>query len=148
MIVAFCGHKNVSERYSYCILEIERILWDICEFENKLEFLCGGYGEFNGYCVDVLIKLRNNPDFPKFKMNYVLPYPHVKNLPLMDGFYDEIIYPDLDDVYYKNKIIQRNKWIVENCDVLVAYVKNKNGGAARMLNYALALHKKVVFVEI
>lgn len=43
----------------------------------------------------------------------------------MDGFYDELIYPDLDDVYYKNKIIQRNKWIVENCDVLVVMLKIK-----------------------
>ncbi len=147
MTIAFCGHRNVNVRFDYCILKIESILWDLCEYEKDLEFLCGGYGEFDAYCEEVLISLRRNPDFPPFRLCRVLPYPHIKHLNKLGKFYDELIYPELDDVFFKQKIVERNYWMVKNCDVLIAYVTDKRGGAAQMLKQAVKLKKRIIYVD-
>lgn len=52
-----------------------------------------------------------------------------------DGeFYDYMIYPTLKDVTQRSAIPQRNEWMVDSADVVVAYVTHEWGGAARRSN--------------
>ena len=36
----------------------------------------------------------------------------------------------------RGAITARNRWLVDNCDLLVAYVKNRFSGAGQTLRYA------------
>ena len=65
----------------------------------------------------------------------VLLYP-IANMDMMEDFYDEIWLPLDSDVHFKSAITKRNEWLVENSDMLVAYVIRGTGGAATCLQYA------------
>ena len=46
-----------------------------------------------------------------------------------ENYYDEIVYPrELYKVHYKSAITKRNEWLVENSDMLIAYVVHDYGG--------------------
>ena len=51
--------------------------------------------------------------------------------------YDEILYPPLEGVPYRFAISARNKWLVENSDLIVFFVRRRFGGA-----YTAYLHAK------
>ena len=44
----------------------------------------------------------------------------------------------------KTAIIKRNEWMVENCDLLIAYVKYSWGGARKTLDYAIRKKKPYI----
>lgn len=50
--------------------------------------------------------------------------------------YDEIVYADIEDTPKKYAIIARNKWLITQSDVLIAYVDYSVGGAAKTLEFA------------
>ena len=69
-------------------------------------------------------------------MILVLPYP-VKNYEYYEDYYDEIVIPDkLYGVHPKAAITERNRWMVTNSDVLIAYMRNKSGGTAACVRMA------------
>ena len=54
-----------------------------------------------------------------------------------EGFYDGIYYPLDNKTHFKNAITLRNKWMIDNADLLICYVeKGRKGGAMTTLNYA------------
>lgn len=56
---------------------------------------------------------------------------------------EEIICPFGEKEYLKYDIPNRNKWIVDNCNILLCYV-HKEGVAKNTLNYAILKNKKVI----
>ena len=58
--------------------------------------------------------------------------------------YDYMIYPTLRDVTQRSAIPQRNEWMVDSADVVVAYVTHEWGGAAKTLEYARRCGKRVM----
>lgn len=52
------------------------------------------------------------------------------------SYYDSTVYPPLETVPRRFAISQRNRWMVEATDVVVAYVLCDWGGAATTLQYA------------
>ena len=77
-------------------------------------------------------------------MILVLPYP-VKDYEYYDDYYDEIIIPDeLHGVHPKAAITERNRWIVANSDMLIAYIRNKSGGTATCVRMAERLRRTVI----
>ncbi len=72
------------------------------------------------------------------------PYPYmVKDMEYYENYYNEIIYP-VEKVNFKSAITARNKWMVENSDVLLAYAERDEGGAADCLKYAQKLGLKII----
>jgi hypothetical protein len=58
--------------------------------------------------------------------------------------YDFSIYPPIETVPRKAAIIKRNEFMVDNGDVVVAYVKHGWGGAAHTLEYAPKKNKEII----
>ena len=57
----------------------------------------------------------------------------------------ETIYPaGIELVPPKFAISYRNKWMVENSDYVVTYIKRPQGGAAQFYELALRKNKKVI----
>ena len=58
--------------------------------------------------------------------------------------YDETVYPPLESVPRRYVILRRNEWMIQRCDVLVAYVTHGWGGAAKTLAYARKRKKTIL----
>ena len=62
----------------------------------------------------------------------------------MSGLYDGVIYPELENVPLRFAISYRNMWMIENADLIIAYVCNEYGGAYESLKFALKRKKSII----
>lgn len=58
--------------------------------------------------------------------------------------FDKTILCELDNVPYKFRIIECNKWKVQNSDILVTFCNNKYSNTYKIRHFALKLNKKVI----
>ena len=142
MIITFCGH---SEIYAETCLK-EKILNQIEKIAKGLPviFYLGDYGAFD--IAAKLAALEYKQKVQQSQVVFVTPYMDEKYLkrrnPLKDG-YDSIIYPQIETTPKKFAIIERNKWMVKEADYVIAFVKYTWGGAAKTLEYAQNIKKKI-----
>ena len=61
-----------------------------------------------------------------------------------EGLYDDSTYPPLEEVPRRYAISRRNEWMVDQADVVVAYVDHGWGGAAKTLEYAKRKNKRII----
>jgi len=78
----------------------------------------------------------------------VLPYFSQElntNKEYYEQFYDDVVIPsELADVHYKAVITKRNRWLIEQSDILIAFVYRNFGGAYTTINYAIKKEKQVI----
>ena len=137
MTVTFCGHSEIfysEDVYKKLSNIVENLIKDGAD-----EFLLGGYGNFDNLAAKVVKELK-------------LKYSHISSIlviPYLDRkydleMYDSTIYPPLEDVPRKFAISKRNCWMIENSDILVAFVKYSWGGAVKTLTYAQKRNKQII----
>ena len=139
MIVTFCGNRVATKE------DVEESLKLIVENlikEGADEFLLGGYGGFDRIAADVVKSFQKI--YPHIKSVLVIPY---LNRDYNKELYDFSVYPEIEDVHPKGAIVKRNQYMVDEAEVVVAYVKYKNGGAAKTLKYAERKNKRIIAVE-
>ncbi len=143
MIVTFCGHANAYLTPDETS-NLKEVITSIILKNSTTEFLCGHYGKFDILCFNILKKLQI--EYPSIKINFVTPYisPNYSKLTELKNIYDEIIYPNLENIPYKFAIIERNKWMIKKSDVVIAYVKRSFGGARKTLDFAQKQNKKII----
>ena len=136
MIITFCGHSN----FQGFDKELKsKILDAIKEATNDsyASFYLGGYGGFDSYALEVCKDYKKA--HPASSIVFITPYKDDSYLkdkhPLSLG-YDEIIYADIENTPKKYAIIARNKWMIMQSDLLIAYVDYFVGGAAKTLEFA------------
>ena len=137
MIVTFCGHSDYKESKQ----DEEKIMSILEEAvgDRPAELFLGGYGAFDAFA------RRCGKEFqkthPHTRLIFVTPYiteAYQRNhLDYDKGRYDEIVYPPIEHVPLKFAVSHRNKWMVEQADLLIAYVQRHRGGA-----YQTYLHAK------
>ena len=136
MIITFCGHRDFFGNEELK----ERMMGELLALAGQTETLfCynGGYGGFDrfaAHCVKEAKKTAAN-----IRNILVIPYLTVSvqaQLKECDGYFDEVIYPALENVPPKYAIIRRNEWMVDKADLLLAYITYGWGGAARTYRYA------------
>ena len=151
--ITFCGHSKLfSEKKEAKLAIIETLLPFFTEYQNytsKLVFLCGGYGDFDEAAAEAIDELRKS--FPKAKTekNFVTPYltdSYKKRLDYMSRYYDNIIFPPLSNVTLKMAIPERNKWMIRQSNIVIAYVNCTYGGAYQTLSYAYKIKKNIIRV--
>lgn len=135
--VMFCGHSKVNDPEKVREWLYEQVEEKIKE--GATEFFLGGYGEFDNLAACVVNKLKKQ--YPNVSSVLVLAYPSVKKDCTL---YDGSVYPPLENVPRKYAIVKRNKWMVDNSDVVIAYVLYDWGGAAKTLEYATKNQKIIV----
>ena len=142
----FYGHRKVWEAtIEVAALAKEEIQKLVSNGVN--EFWTGGMGEFDHICKHFVLELRKSENL---QLKLVLPYITQKANKYKDLYglnYNEIIIPDLPDVHYKRKITLRNRWMVEQCDCILAYVWREGGGARQTLQYA-ASHSRIQIINL
>ena len=137
MTVTFCGHSEI-----YYSEDVEKKMYGVIEklIKNGAnEFLLGGYGNFDNLAAKVVKNLKEK--YPHINSILVIPYLN-RNYGL--ELYDSSIYTPLEDVPPRFAILRRNEWMVQNSEVVVAYVKYSWGGATKTLAYAKRRKKQVI----
>ena len=137
MTVTFCGHGTILFKDEVTI-KLSGVIEKLIN-EGADTFYLGGYGDFD------FLAARAVKSAAMKRMNIVsilvIPYlEHKYN----KGLYDETIYPDLERVPKRYAISKRNKWMIDNSDVVVSYVDHDWGGAAKTLEYAKKRGKRII----
>ena len=143
MIITFFGHSN-------CLFndDIKKQLKNILVGEiiknPTCKFYLGGYGDFDGLCLRTLKDLKN--DFPDIELIFITPYldKNYSKLEFAKNHYDDVIFPPIESVPRKFAILKRNEWMVEEADLVIAYVIYSWGGASKTLEHAKR-KKKTIF---
>lgn len=133
--VAFIGHRTI---YASCSLErkIEDIVKNILHSKEYVEFYLGRNGDFDILATSVIKRTQSSLGYKNSSLILVQPYA-MKDDVYFEKFYDEISYPISKEIHPKAAITERNKWMINNANFLIAYVEiNKNGGAMTTLKYA------------
>ena len=145
MIITFCGHSN-------CLFsdeekeKLKQILIKEIRKNPTCKFYLGGYGDFDSLCLRTLRELKK--EFQDIELIFITPYidKNYSKLEFAKYHYDDVIFPPLESVPRKFAILKRNEWMVEEADLVIAYVKYSWGGAAKTLEYAK--RKKVPIINI
>lgn len=154
MIVTFCGHSTIYDDSSLLhqalFSALEVLAHQAALNSVPLTLYCGGYGAFDSLVSKSIDELRSSMNGIKIEKIFVTPYilPSYKERnDSMRRHYDEILYPPLETVPYRLAIIRRNEWMVDQAEVVIAYVRHSWGGAAQTLAYAEKRKKKIIRLD-
>ena len=147
MIITFCGHSNClfsdEEKEKLKQLLIKKI-----GKNPTCKFYLGGYGDFDSLCLRTLRELKK--EFQDIELIFITPYldKNYSKLDFVKYHYDDVIFPPLESVPRKFAILKRNEWMVEEADLVIAYVMYSWGGAAKTLEYANRKKKQIINLAI
>ena len=146
MIITFCGHSDYVGKQE----DEEKILSLLTDLigDSHAELYLGGYGSFDLFaraCGKKYQQTHPNTTLI-FVTAYITPSYQKTHLEYDKKLYDEIIYPELENVPPKFAISHRNKWMVERADYVIAYISRPFGGAYQ--TYKHAERKKKALVNI
>lgn len=135
------------------LMDIEKplreVLERLVEERGVTVFYTGGMGEFDDLFARTVRSMER--ECPSLRLVLVLPYLTERlNLDkaFYEVFYDEILIPaELDGVHPKAAIGQRNRWMVDHSDIVVAALHRDFGGAAEAVRYAEKVGKEVMRIN-
>ena len=133
--IAFIGHREI---YGHYLLEdqIEQIARDKLYEKEYVEFYVGRNGDFDISVAAAIKRAQNAVGHHNSCLILLQPYP-MKDDEYYEKFYDEVQYPVDSKTHPKAAIMKRNQWMIDNADLLVAYVEeDRSGGAMTTLKYA------------
>ena len=144
MIKICCGlgHRTILENiedrlYSTVLKAIE---------EGFEIFYTGAMGEFDSLFSSAVRKAKTM--HPHIKLICVKPYFSNKintSKAYYSAFYDDILIPpEIIGIHYKAAIKARNRWMVDNSNLIISYVIHSNGGAADAFKYAIRQDKQII----
>lgn len=152
MVITFCGHGFIVNP-TQVKKELITVLCEIITRANncKITFLCGGYGHFDALAASAVDDVKSVFSSCVIEKIFVTPYiteSYDRRNKFMGQFYDEVVYPPLENVPYRYAIAKRNEWMIENSHLVIAYVIHAHGGAASALRYAYRKRKRVIRLTV
>lgn len=136
---AFFGHREVWGDISE---PLEQAIRKTITEYGATTFWVGGYGQFDSYAAGSVRRLKK--EYSQISLHLILAYLPTKNHSLAD-YYDSTIFPEgLELVPKRFAINRRNRWIAHNCDMVIAYVEHRYGGAYTAYQAAKAAGKMVI----
>lgn len=143
---AFTGHRNLINT-GFDELLLERVTENLI-INGTERFLCGMAVGFDMICAQTVIALKK-----KYKVSLTACLPcanqserfSVKNKILYGELLDrcdEVII--LADKYFNGCMHSRDRYMVDNCDVLVSFLRKSFGGTFYTVNYARQAGKKII----
>lgn len=153
--VCFTGHRKMGEP----IAEIERRLSGTVENlirNGYLYYGAGGARGFDALASEVVLKLKAT--YPQIHLILVLPfdeqYSHEKNWTLAEVEQYHRLKEQASKVvvlaagYSSGVYYRRNRHLVDNSSVCVAYMNRANSGTSYTVNYAKAKRLEVVNIAL
>ena len=139
--VCLFGHREIDD-----LRETEdrlyKLLKSVTHSHGFTEFFVGRNGEFDELAASVIKRIKKEGS-GDIELTLVLPY-NVADQIHYERYYDNIVIPiDIKKVHYKRAIEQRNRWMVDNAELVIVAVE-RVGGAHRAMTYAKKCEKKVI----
>ena len=137
MTVTFFGHKDTPKNIEPTL---RTTLVDLIENHDATEFYVGNNGNF-----DTMVRrqLENLSQTYPITYNIVLAYITTKKSEY-DSFTNTLLPEGIETVPKRFAISYRNKWMIEQTDVVVTYVTHSFGGAAQFKAMAERQGKTVI----
>lgn len=144
---AFTGHRKLGEDFSEERLKkaIEEVLKRGCK-----RFYCGMAYGFDLLACKNLLKFKS-----KYEFTVVACIPcadQAKNFSAADKkLYNEMCLACdekvvLHEFFSKGCMFERDRYMVDRCDALIAYLSEKESGTGYTVDYAEALKKEIIYV--
>ena len=143
MIITFLGHRSVFP-YEALSNILKAIIVEEVKQSDHTIFYCGGYGDFDNLCARVCRSIADR--FPNCEVVYITPYlcGSKPKSGIDHSLYDSILYPPLENVPPRFAIDRRNEWMINQADLIVAFVDHSYGGAYKSLTYAKRKKKRII----
>lgn len=137
MMVTFFGHKDTPKEIEPTL---RTTLIDLIENHGATEFYVGNNGNF-----DTMVRrqLENLSQTYPITYNIVLAYIPTKKSEY-DSFTNTLLPEGIETIPKRFAISYRNKWMINQADVVVTYVTHSFGGAAQFKEMAERQGKTVV----
>lgn len=136
MKCAFFGHCDAPSELRGTLRET---VVKLIEEREVTEFYMGNNGNFDRMALSVLKELSEM--YPQIDYYVVYAY-----LPQKDGEdFTHTLYPEgIEVVPRRFAIDHRNRWMVGQADIVVAYVRHSYGGAAKFVDMAERWRREVI----
>lgn len=139
-ICAFFGHRSV---YGDIAQELERQIEKLIIQENIDTFWVGGYGEFDKISSCMVKKLQKK--YPAIRLILIIAYAGQLHRYSDEFPFDGFDYPpEAENAPQKFAISARNRYMAENCDIVIAYIRHDYGGAYDAVKTAKGKTKKII----
>ena len=147
MTVAFTGHRHLKHPTFWVYLKLLRTIKRLIE-QGADTFLCGGALGFDTLAARGVLYYRKR--YPvqlrlivpcKNQERYFTPEQRAEYARILAAA-DEV--KILSENYYRGCMHARNRYMVEECTVLVAYCHDSTGGTAYTTDFALKNQKPVI----
>ena len=145
-ICSFFGHRDV-----FCDLSDElykAIETAITEY-SITTFYVGDRGNFDRQASGTVFAMKKK--YNNIRLVLVLPYFTNKLNEYRKAYeeqYDEIIIPSiLDGVHPKGAITKRNRWMVDESELIISYITRDFGGAYDTVEYAKKRNKRIINIS-
>ena len=144
MICTFFGHREVPESIEN---DLQRVLIDLIKNKDVNLFYVGNQGNFDALVRKNLKYLKSI--FPNINYYVVLAYMPKESSKLNTNNFSDTIYPDgLELTPPKYAIDKRNRWMLNQSEYVVTYVKTTFGGAYKFKNLAEKKGKIVINLAV
>ncbi len=145
----FARHRFASHSL---LPEIMLAVEDIVRNSESVEFLSGGMGQYDKLCEQAVREIKKKYPEKEISLCLVLPSyryaPGNDELRYMRNLFDDVFVCDASDgSHYKSMIGKRNCWMVEESDVMIAYVLHESGGAYTSLKFAQKKGLRIIRVR-
>ena len=145
--VSLFGHREINnlrqlnEQFPPLIKELIRA-------KPYISFLIGRNGAFDEYAASVVKHAQRELGTENNDLTLVLPYA-VTDLKYYEKYYDSIIIPEsVQSAHPKSAITLKNKWMIEQSDLVIVFVERSKGGAYTAMRYAEKRKKQVINLSI
>ncbi len=151
-VCCFSGHREISLKERRQISsKLKEIITDLVKTKGVTTFRCGGALGFDTIAALYVLELKN--EFSEIKLIIDVPHRNQSNAwnETDRNVYDYILnHADkvniISENYYKGCMQKRNRFMVDNSDFVVVYVKKTSGGSYYTACYAESLDKNVIYI--
>ena len=141
--VSLFGHRKVDD-LRWLEGALFPIIKELIRTKPYISFLIGRNGEFDEYVASMIKHAQKELGKDNNEIMLVLSY-KVANLEYYQNYYDAIIMPEcVYGAHPKCAITLKNRWMVEQSDLVIVYVVRNNGGAYTSMKYAEKRNKRVI----
>ena len=141
--VSLFGHRKI-ENVRLLDERLSHIIKTLIQTKPYVTFLIGRNGEFDEYAASVIKQAQRELGTENNDLMLVLPYT-VADLPYYEQYYDYITIPEsIGCAHPKVAITLKNKWMIDQSDLVIFFVNHDSGGAYMAMKYAKKSNKNMI----
>lgn len=144
-VCSFTGHRVLARDFDYNLLD--RVIYNLI-INGYDRFLCGMAKGFDQIAAESVIGYKKAYDIELVACIPCLnqserysPRDRERYNNILEKCDGKVI---VSEEYFDGCMLMRNRYLVDNCDVLVSYLRRKKGGTLYTVNYAKSLGKKII----